>query len=252
MGKYVGYIRVHGRRHRHVVALLFTDVPAMFEDLVEKLSGLQLGAELGRNCLNGRFVHIHDPLVCHDFQGHVRLARDGAIRLDVVHHASGLQFFNVEAGQAHHLARVVSGIHNLRLDGNRRAAYVGGHRQFANLESEIVQSANASIDPPALAELEGFLTRQFVPQFLVACKESIANGNRVEFRIKNPAGLEIHQFANNVRASNVDIIMALALRKIVLKLARLRVHKIGGKFAGVAPKQSIRQRDVSPEKAEQM
>ena len=177
MREHVGHVGIHDFRHGYIAALLLAHVPAVLEDLVEQLRGLELRAELVGHGLNGRLIHIHDPLVRDDLERHIRLARDRTVGLDVVDHAPCLHLLDVEAGEAHHLARIMPGIHNLRLDRDRRATNVGGHRQFANLKSEIVQTSNTRVHPPALARLEGLLPGQLIPQFLVALEESVADGD---------------------------------------------------------------------------
>ena len=78
-------------------------------------------------------------------------AGGGPVGVEVVEQPAGLVLADVEAGEAQQPARVVAGVDDLGLDLDRRAVDVGGDRQLADVEAEVVEPPDPRVDPPALA-----------------------------------------------------------------------------------------------------
>ena len=55
-----------------------------------------------------------------------------------------------------------------------------------------------------------------------------------------------------MRLVRADVVFAFAVGQVVVELAGLGVHEIGGELAGVPAEQGVGQRDVSPEEAEEV
>src|SRR5665811_2634184 len=60
---------------------------------------------------------------------------------------------------------------------------------------------------------------------------------------------QIHQFADDVRARDLEVVRALASGEAVMQLARLGIDEIRGEHLGVAPEQGVGERDVAPVEA---
>ncbi len=66
------------------------------------------------------------------------------------------------------------------------------------------------------------------------------------------AGLEVHEFADDVRAGQVDVVLALAGGQLGVQLAGFGVDQVGGELARVAAEQRVRQGDVAPVEAQEV
>ena len=77
-------------------------------------------------------------------------------------------------------------------------------------------------------------------------------GQRVEVRVQQAAGLEVAELAEEVDAGDLQVVLALAVGELVVQLAGLGVDEVGGEGAGVAAEQGVGQRDVAPQEADQV
>ena len=81
---------------------------------------------------------------------------------------------------------------------------------------------------------------------MVALHQTVADLHFVDLAGQQRAGAQIHQFADDIRASQVDIVFALAFRQADMQIAGLSVHQERGERVGVAQEQDVRQRDIAP------
>jgi hypothetical protein len=88
--------------------------------------------------------------------------------------------------------------------------------------------------------------RQRGPQVLIALDNAVDEIDGVDVRVEQAAGLQIEHLAEDVGAQQVEVVVALAVRQAVVKLTGLGVDEVGGKVAGAAPKERVRQRAVAP------
>ena len=179
----------------------------------------------------------------------------GPVRLQVVEHALALTFLDVQTRQAHDLAVVVPRIDDLGLDDHARdrAVGVGLHHELANVEAQLVEALDALPHAPPLAHVEGLRPREHLPQVGVAGHDAIADLNRVDAGLQERSGLEVHEFADDVRPGDVDVVQPLALRQSLrVELTGLGVDQISGEGARVAPEERVGQRDIPPVEAEQV
>ena len=125
--------------------------------------------------------------------------------------------------------------------------------QFGNVETEVVESADAFTDEVlALVVGDRLLGRDLVPQQVVLGADAVADVDGVGVLGEEPAGLEVHELADDVRAGQVDVVPALAVGELGVQLAGLGVDQVGGELARVAAEQRVRQGDVAPVEAQEM
>ena len=155
--------------------------------------------------------HVGDPLVGGLLQGDVLEAVGGTPRVEVGQESRRLVLADVHAGQAHELAVVVTGVDHLGLNDEALAGRIGGHVQLGDVETEVVESADALVDEVlALVVGDRLLGGHLVPQQVVLGADAVADVDGVGVLGEESARLEVHELADDVRAGQVDIVLALA------------------------------------------
>ena len=186
--------------------------PAVLEEFVEHLGGLELAAEILRDRADDGFEHAHLPLVRDHLLVLVLLVVGGAIRVEVVEQAPRLVLAGVQAGEAQQPPLVVPGVDDLRLDAQRRAGLVGADRELLDVEAEVVQAVDALVDAPALGHAEG-LAGELLPEVAVRVDDAVRDAHGVELVGDAAAGLEVEQLAGDVDARDLEVVLALAVRQ---------------------------------------
>ena len=113
------HVALRGLLHGHVAALLLGQVPAVVQQLVVDLRGLELAAQVARDAADGRLEDLGQPVVRDERLVLALPVGRGAVLVEVVEQPAGLVLLHVEAGQAHEPAGVVPGVDDLRLDHAR-------------------------------------------------------------------------------------------------------------------------------------
>ena len=186
-------------------------------------------------------------------EGKVLEAVRRAPHVDVGEETRRLVLADVHAGQAHELAVVVAGVDHLGLNDEALAGGIGGHVQLGDVETEVVEAADALTDEVlALLVGNGLLGGDFVPQQVVLGADAVADVDGVGVFGEETAGLEVHEFADDVRAGQVDVVLALAGSELRVQFAGFGVDQVGGKLACVAAEQRVRQGDVAPVEAQEV
>src|SRR5690606_346221 len=126
---------------------------------------------------------------------------------------------DVQTGQAQQAARVVASVHDLGLDRDGRAVDVRGEGQLADVEPEVIEAADAGLDPPALAGPELFGAGQLSPQAAVAGRDDVADLDGFEGGVEVAAGGEVHELAGDVGAGEVEVVLTLAGAQRLVQLA---------------------------------
>ena len=98
----------------------------------------------------------------------------------------------------------------------------------------------------------GLLCGDFCPQQVVLGADAVADVDGVGVFGEEAAGLEVHEFADDVRAGQVDVVLALAGGELGMQFAGFSVDQVGGKLARVAAEQRVRQGDVAPVEAQEV
>ena len=147
---------------------------------------------------------------------------------------------------------MVSGVDDLRLDLDRRAADVSRHGQLVDVEAEVVEPADPLLHAPPVTGLEALLLGQLRPQALVAPEDAVGHLDRVGRLLEEPARGEVHELARDVDQGDLQVVLALTVGQAGMQLARLSVHEVGGERPGVPAEQGVRQGDVAPPEAAEM
>ena len=84
---------------------------------------------------------------------------------------------------------------------------------------------------------------------LVAVDDLRRDGDGLHRGVQQSAGLEVEQLSGDVGAREVEVVVALADGERVVQLPRLGVDEVGGKGAGIAAEQGVRQGAVAPVEA---
>ena len=87
----------------------------------------------------------------------------------------------------------------------------------------------------------GLLCGDFCPQQVVLGADAVADVDGVGVFGEEPAGLEVHELADDVRAGQVDVVLALAVGELGVQLAGLGVDQVGGELTRVTTEQCVRQ-----------
>ena len=218
-----------------------------------ELCGLQFARQLAGNRADDGGEDVGEPIVGSLLEGKVLEAVRRAPRVDVGEEARRLMLADVHARQAHELAVVVSRVDHLRLNDEVLTGVVRGHAQLGNVETEVVEAADTLADEVlALVVGNGFLGGDFVPQQVVLGADAVADVDRVGVFGEEPAGLQVHELADDVRAGQVDVVLALAVGELQVQFAGLGVDQVGGELARVAAEQGVRQGNVAPVEAQEM
>jgi len=146
-------------------------VPAVVEELVEELGRSALAAELARNGRNGGLEHGRQPPAC---DGHLRdrlLALPlelGAKAGDVVEEPARLVFLGVEPGEVEEASPVMSRLHDLRVEVEPIAAVGRDQVDLVDVEAEVVQPAQALLQPETFGWSDDLGAGQLRPEPVVA------------------------------------------------------------------------------------
>ena len=168
--------------------------------------------------------------------------------IEVVQQPPRLVLFDVEPGETDEAALVVTGIHDLGLDGHAGSVGRCLHRHLTDVEAEFVEAFDALGDAPGLSCLERLDLGELPPQGPVCAHDPVGDLDGVDTTLKASAGLEVHDLAGDVGARDVEVVLALPGRESVLvQLAGLCVHEIGGEGSRVAAEERVRQRHIAPE-----
>ena len=125
--------------------------------------------------------------------------------------------------------------------------------QLGDVETEVVEATNALTDEVlALLVGNGLLGGDFVPQQVVLGADAVADVDRVDVFGEEPARLEVHELTDDVRAGQVDVVLALAGGELGVQFAGFGVDQVGGELARVAAEQRVRQGDVAPVEAQEV
>ena len=206
-----------------------------------ELSGLQLARQLARNRAHHGGEHVGDPLVGSLLEGKVLEAIRCTPHVHVGEEARCLVFTDVHAGQAHELTVMVTGVDHLGLNDEALTGGIGGHVQLGDIETEVVEATDALADEVlALIVRNGFFGGDFGPQQVVLGADAVADVDRVGVFGKESAGLEVHELPDDVRAGQVDVVLALAGGELRVQFAGFGVDQVGGELARVAAKQRVR------------
>ena len=112
--------------------------------------------------------------------------------------------------------------------------------QLGDVETEVVEAADALTDQVlALVVGNGLFGGDFGPQQVVLGADAVADVDRVGVFGEEPAGLEVHELADDVCAGQVDVVLALAVGELGVQLAGLGVDQVGGELARVAAEQRV-------------
>ena len=87
---------------------------------------------------------------------------------------------------------------------------------------------------------------------MVAVDQTVAHLDLVHVARQQTARSQIHQFTDDVGASQVDIVFTLAIGKLHLQITGFGVHQEGGKRVGITQEQDVRQRHIAPVEAGQV
>ena len=235
-----------------VVAGPLGEVPAVREDLVEDLRGLELAAGVGGDHRGDRLVDLVEPAVRDEVSVLAAEVEGGGVRREVVEQPTGLRVLDVEAGQPLQLALVVAGLDDLRLDPDPVAVEVGDDVELVDVEAEVVEPLDALLHPPHLRGRELLLGRQLLPQRLVAGLEHLDDLVRLDLVAQRLAGLQVEQLGEDVLGRDREVVLPHRRRQAGPQLAGLRVDEVRREAAGAAPEQHVGQRHVSPEEVREV
>ena len=127
-----------------------------------------------------------------------------------------------------------------------------GDLRFPDVKAKGVDLFNVRCDLTERIALHHELFRHQLPQFVVNRINSIAQGNHINGVGDEPTGLKVHEFADYVDASHLDVVKPAALRQRGMELPCLRIHKVRRKFVRITPEKRVGQRHIAPIEIEQM
>ncbi len=107
-----------------------------------------------------------------------------AVARDVVQHPPGLVLLRVEPGQPQQAVAVMARLDDVRVEAQAVALRRRDELDLLDVEAELVQPAQALVDPEPLVGRERLLARQLGPERLVAARRS----RRRSRRDRGPAG----------------------------------------------------------------
>jgi hypothetical protein len=219
----------------------------VFEQLVEDLGWFQARAQLVRDRLDDRFVHLGEPAGRGD-RPRDRTAllafEPGTELVDVGQQPSRLVLLDVEAGSRPEVAGVMALLDQRRL--HRERAPVAIDRQLLDVESELVDAPYPLLDPPAVVEVDRVDPRQLVPQLLVPHPQALGDCDRVDLVGDPPARDQFVQAAGHVLDGDVDVVGPHPVTDRRVTFGRLGIDQIGHHRAGITTPQDVRQRAVAP------
>ena len=181
----------------------------MLEHLVEDLGGVELGAQCSRHREHHRPEDLAEPPLGDELLVvGARLDRR-RVGVEVVEQPAGLVLLDVEAGEPQQPAGVVPGVHDLGADADEVAGDAGHDVELGDVEAEVVELADARVDPEALAGGHQLVLGQGRPQRPVAPHDGVAGVDRVDARLEQLALLQVHELADGVGARHVEVVAPL-------------------------------------------
>jgi hypothetical protein len=162
-------------------------------------------------------------------------------RREVVEQPARLVVLDGHARECLQLAAVVAELDDLGLDADLVAVEVGDDVELVDVEAEVVEALDPTLDAPHLVDAELLLTGELGPQCVVLLAQARDDGEAVDLGGDGAAGLEVHQLGEDVLAADGDVVVAHPVADLVVELAGLGVDQVGREAAGVAPEQHVGQ-----------
>src|SRR6185437_5106330 len=118
-----------------------------------------------------------------------------------------------------------------------------------DVEPELVQPAQARLEPAALADSEYLLACELVPELVVTRAHRCGELERIVHDVVAELRGEIVELACEVLLGDVEIVLALALGEPIVQLTGLCVDEVRRQAPGVATEERVRERAVAPEES---
>ena len=128
----------------------------------------------------------------------------------------------------------------------------GDELDLAHREAELVQGADALVDPVVLARRDRLLARDLAPQPLVALTDHPTGVLDARRLVRLDEGGDPGQVAGHVLHHDQEILGAQPIVERLAKRRGLGVHEVGLELAGVAAEQRVGERAVAPVEAGQV
>ncbi len=221
-------------------------VPAVVEHLVEELGRVDLRTVFRRDHAHRGLEHLAHPVGGHNLQILAVAPCGGAVGVQVVEQTARLVLLHIKARQAQQLAVRVARVHHTRAHEHALAVVGRVHLELVHVKTEFVEAVDALLNLPHLIRVQVVGVGERAPQRVVAVHKPVSHLDLVHVGRQQLARAQIHEFADDVGARQVDVVFALALGQVDLQFAGLGVHKERGERVGVLEEQHVRQRDVAP------
>src|SRR5829696_3438543 len=222
-------VRTDRLLHRHVAMLLLGEEPAVLEDLVVQLRGLQLAVHRGWDGGDHRLEPLVEPSHCGDVLR--RLDARAGLQLgpelaDVVEQAASLVLSCPESGQVEQALLVVPALDDAGDEAQVLAFVLRDDLHLGDVEPEVLEAPDPLVDLPGLIGIEDFGAGDLPPEVVVAGLQVLGHRPRVDVGYETAAGLQVEQTAGDVLGGDLDVHPPLAVGEAGVALARLDVDDV--------------------------
>jgi hypothetical protein len=223
---------------------------------VEDLGRSEPSAQVGRDRLHHRLVHLFPPPVGRHEVGHraaLLLLQPGPERGDVVQQPAGLVLARVDPGAQEQLTAVLAGFGHPGPDPQPVPGRGTDQLDLLGVEAELVEPPQPLGDAvPLLVRAQDLLPGQLLPQRGVPAAQLLGDVQRVDVGRQQLARLQVEQLAKDPLRGQFQVVVPLPGGQLRVLLAGLRVDQVGLQRAGVVPEQRVGQRAVAPEEPGQV
>ena len=215
--------------------------PTVVKHFMEELSRFDLRTVFTRNHAHGRFEHFAHPISGDNLKILTLTPCGSAVGIQIVQQSTSLILLHIKTSQSQQLTIRIAGIDHTRTHQHTLAILSGLHLQLIHIKTKLIELVDALLDLPHFVRTELVGISQRTPQRMVTIHQTVADRNFVNTARQQRTGRKIHQFANNVRTSQINVVLALAFRQINLQITGFRINQKCGERVGVAQEQHVRQ-----------
>ena len=183
---------------------------------MEELRRFDLRTIFARNHAYGRFEHFTHPIGGNNLKILTITPCGSTVGIQIVEKSTSLILLHIKTSQTQQLTIRITGIDHTRTHQHALAVFGGLHFQLIHIKTKLIQLVDALLNLPHLIRTELVGISQRTPQRMITIHQTVADLNLINTARQQRTGRKIHQFANDIRTSQINIVFALAFRQVNL------------------------------------